>query len=106
MRTAISTLTVTGPDGIDVTKELVHCCHCGGVIGEGVDMLRARRSGGGDFEWCLDCNAMRHARCVECRPQEKMCENVEAGRSPDDDGTSVKLYFPVAFSKNPPILPR
>ena len=97
MRQAISTLTVTGSDGVTVTKELVHCCHCGDVIGEGVAMLRARRSGGGDFEWCRDCNAMRHARCVVCRPQEKMCDNVEAGRSASDDGTAVKLYFPAAF---------
>lgn len=78
--------------------EVVHCCHCGLMLGPAEALLHQLSRGENQFGWCSRCNALHHAPgCCECRPQEKGCENVEAGRDWHDDGTAVRLYLPVSF---------
>lgn len=97
MRKARSFLSATLADGTSVQAELVHCCHCGQAHGSINEELAKRLKGDKHLEFCSRCNALRCVACVACVPQEQMCENVEAGRAPLDNGTAVKLYLPAAF---------
>lgn len=89
-------MTLQG-EGVTTQILVEHCCHCGGIIGATEELLYARVRGERGFGWCPRCNALHHSRCVACVPQEQRCENVEAGRSPTDNGTAVTLYLPTSF---------
>ena len=86
--------------GLKTEIVVIHCCHCGGLLGTADELLHQRVRGEGAIGFCSRCNAIHHgdrADCRACVPQEQMCDNVEAGRAPLDNGTAVKLFLPTAF---------
>lgn len=89
---------ITLDDG-EIKKEIVvvHCCHCGLILGSAEALLHQRVRGEGNYGWCGRCQAMHHAGCRTCTPQEQGCDNVEAGRAWNDNGTAVKLFLPTTF---------
>lgn len=93
-------IAIDAETGLESQGEGFRCCHCGRMhlVAAAIQGVILKRPDAVGF--CARCGACRCAGCVECVPEERQIDNIEAGR---DRLTSTSPF--AAFPRNPLVIP-